>query len=191
MPIEIVKIIAVAGVLIAGVLIGVAHRRRPELPAFGTALSAYFTEPTRATMTVAYAAIAVALVSTAIVLMVDRSVAAVVAAVGSCAGAVLLVPVSATTQRNATTVRSEAIRRVHRYSAVAAFLSVGIAMAASAHPAVARASVPNIPVTFFGVLGVVLVGVVLCSRPGATQGLRQKAMLCVLGMWILANAAAG
>lgn len=139
-------------------------------------------------MAVAYAAIAVALVATAAAFMAKASVAAVAAALACCVGAVLLIPVSATTQRNAASVRSDATRRVHRYSAVAAFVAVGCAMGASAYFAIAEG---NISVAFLGVLGVALVGIVLCSSPGATYGLRQKAMLFVLGMWILANAGAG
>jgi hypothetical protein len=173
---------AIAGVLIAGVLIGVAHFRRPELPAIEIPLSAYFTYPTRAFMTGAYASIAVALVSTAVVLMADSKVVDVVTALACCAGAVLLGPVAATTQRSATAIRSEATRRVHRYVAVSTFLAVGVAMAVSAYAAIVRA---NVFIAFPGVLGAILVSIVLCSRPSPVYGLRQKLVLGVLGIWIL------
>lgn len=186
MPIA--RILAVAGVVLAGVLILVAHRRRRELPAREIALSVYFTDPTRATMTAAYAAIALALVATACLELDRASGAETVAAVACVVAAILLAPVAWTTQRNALVVRSNAIRRAHRYAAVSAFLAAGVAMAASAVGAITRA---NMPVLLLGVIGAALVAVVLRSQPGPTYGLWQKLLLGVLGGWIVAVAAAG
>jgi Sec-independent protein secretion pathway component TatC len=188
MPITIARIVAITGVILAGVLIVIAHRRRPELRASEIALSVYFTDPTRATMTSAYAAIMAALFSTAFALATDMHVAALVTAVACCVGAVLLVPVVATTQRNATIVRSETIKRVHRYAAAAAFVAVGVAMAVSACAAITEA---NVPVVIFGFFGAALVILVLRSKPGAAHGLRQKILLATLGLWIVVIAIAG
>ncbi len=91
MPIA--RIIAVAGVVLAGVLILAAHRRRRELPAREIALSVYFTEPTRAIMTAAYAAIAVALVATACLELDLADRAGAVAAVACVVAAILLASV--------------------------------------------------------------------------------------------------
>ena len=139
-------------------------------------------------MTSAYAAIVVALSSTAFVLTTHTHIAATVTAVACCAGAVLLLPVVATTQRNATVVRSEAIRLVHRYAAAAAFVAVGVAMAVSAYAAIAEA---NALIAILGFLGSVLVIRVLWSKPGAVYGLRQKLLLATLGLWIVSIAMAG
>jgi hypothetical protein len=182
MPTTLPKIVAITGVLLAGILIVVAHRRRPELPASEVALSVYFTAPTRSIMHFAYAAIAAALISVAFLLALNMGVASLVAAVACCIGSALLVPVVATTQRDATILRSDEIRRAHRYAAAAAFASVGVAMAVSVFAAIVR---PNAAVPILGALGAVLVILVLRSRPGPTHGLLQKLFLFVLGLWII------
>ncbi len=187
MPIA--RLIAVASIILAGVLIGLAHWRRRDLPLREIALSAYFTEPTRSTMNAAYAAIAVALVATALIELHAGGGPGTIAAIACGAAASLLAPVAATTQRDAATVRSDATRRTHRRAAVAAFAAAGVAMAASAVGAFA--SVDDVPVFSLGVLGAVLVVVVLQSQPGPTYGLRQKLLLGALGGWIMAVAAGG
>lgn len=186
MPIA--RLIAVASITLAGVLIGLAHWRRRDLPLREIALSAYFTEPTRSTMNAAYAAIAVALVATALIELHAGGGPGMIAAIACGAAASLLAPVAATTQRDAATVRSDATRRTHRRAAVAAFAAAGIAMAASAVGAFASV---DVPVFSLGVLGAVLVVVVLQSQPGPTYGLRQKLLLGALGGWIMAVAAGG
>ncbi|MCZ2135870.1 MAG: DUF998 domain-containing protein [Burkholderiales bacterium] len=186
MPIA--RFVAIAAVILAGVLVGVAHRRRRDLPFRETALSAYFTKPTRSTMNAAYAAIAAALVATALVELQAGGGVGTIAAIACAAAAVLLAPVAATTQRDAATVRSDATRRTHRRAAVAAFAAAGVAMAASAAGAFARA---DVPVVSLGVVGTVLVVVVLRSQPGPTYGLRQKLLLGALGGWVVAVAAVG
>lgn len=184
---QIARIAAIAGVLIAGVLIGAAHRRRRDLQAREIALSVYFTEPTRATMAAAYAAIAVALLATAWLELDAATTAGTLTAIACTVAAVLLAPVAATTQRNATTVRSEASRLAHRYTAVCAFLAAGVGMVTSA----LAAFTANVPVFLFGVIGAFLVAVVVRSQPGPTYGLRQKLLLAALGAWIVAVAASG
>ncbi|MFZ5637044.1 MAG: hypothetical protein ACOY82_10740 [Pseudomonadota bacterium] len=188
MPITIARVVTITSVLFAGALIVVAHRRRPELRTSDIALSVYFTAPTRATMVFAYAAIMAALLSTAVVLAMDRHVAAQASAVACCVGAALLAPVVATTQRDVMIVRSETVRRLHRHAAAAAFVAVGVAMAASACAAIAEA---NAVVVVPGFLGAVLVLRVLRSKPGAAHGLRQKCLLAMLGLWIVAIATTG
>lgn len=188
MPITIARMVAIVGVVAAGTLIVVAHRRRPELRESEIALSVYFTAPTRGTMTAAYAAIMAALLSTAFTLATTMHAAALATAVACCAGAALLVPVVATTPREATIIRSEATRRVHRYAAAAAFVAAGVAMAVSACAAIAEG---NAPVAILGCLGAVLVIRVLRSRPGAEHGLWQKRLLAALGLWIVSIAIAG
>ncbi|MFZ5635838.1 MAG: hypothetical protein ACOY82_04555 [Pseudomonadota bacterium] len=188
MPITIARVVAIASILFAGALIVVAHRRRPELRASDIALSVYFTAPTRATMVFAYAAIMAALLSTAFVLAMDRHLATLASAVACCVGAALLAPVAATTQRDATIVRRETIRRIHRHAAAAAFAAVGVAMAVSACAAIA---VANAPIAILGLWGAVLVIRVLRSKPGAAHGLRQKCLLAMLGLWIVAIATTG
>ena len=186
MPIA--RLAAIASVMLAGVLIGAAHYRRRDLKAREVALSVYFTEPTRVTMATAYAAIAVSLLATARLELDAGTGAGTITAVACTVAAVLLAPVAATTQSNATASRSDATRLTHRYAAVCAFLAAGFAMAASAPAAIASA---NVPVFFFGVLGAFLVGVVLRSRPSPTYGLRQKLLLGALGGWIVAVAGGG
>ncbi len=188
MPATIARVIAISGVILAGVLIVIAHRRRPELRASEIALSVYFTAPTRAIMVSAYAAIMAALLSTAFVLAIDMQATPFVSAMACCAGAVLLAPVVATTQRDAAIMRSEAVRRIHRHAAAAAFVAVGVAMVASACAAITEA---DAPVATLGVLGAVLVARVLRSKPGAGYGLRQKLMLATLGLWIVSIAMTG
>jgi hypothetical protein len=188
MPISFVRIVAIAGVLLAGALIMIAHRRRPDLPASQTALSIYFTDPTRAIMTSAYAAIAGSLVFTAFVIGINTHTASLVAAVACCICALFLIPVVATTQRHATVVRSDAIRRTHRYAAATAFASAGVAMAASS---ICAAMEGNTSIAMLGAAGVVLVSRTLMSTPGPTHGLRQKQCLVVLGLWIVATAITG
>jgi hypothetical protein len=185
MPTTLAKIVAIAGVLLAGILIVVAHRRRPDLPASEVALSVYFTVPTRSIMHSAYAAIAAALISVAFLLALNMGIASIVVAVACCIGAALLVPVIATTQRDATIVRSDEIRRAHRYAAATAFASVGLAMAVSVFAVMVKS---NAAVPILGAVGTVLVSLVLRSRPGPTHGLRQKLFLFVLGLWIMAIA---
>lgn len=188
MPMNIARVVAIASVILAGAFVVIAHRRRPELPASEIALSVYFTAPTRATMLSAYAAIMAALLSTAFVLTIGTHVAGLVSAVACCVGAVLLAPVVATTQRNATVVRSETIRRIHRHAAAAAFLAVGVAMAMSAYAAIIEA---DMQIAILGVFGAALVIPVLRSKPGAAHGLRQKLLLATLGLWIMAIAITG
>lgn len=188
MPISFVKIVAITSALLAGVLIVVAHRRRPDLLMSETALSIYFTDPTRGIMTFAYAAIAASLVSTAFVTGINTHTASLVAAVACSVGALFLIPVVATTQRNATVVRSDAVRRIHRFAAATAFASAGVAMAVSAIGAAMRG---NTSVALLGVAGVLLVSRTLASKPGPTHGLRQKQFLVVLGLWIVATAITG
>lgn len=188
MPITIARVVAIVGVILAAVLIMVAHRRRPELGASEIALSVYFTVPTRATMVCAYAGIMAALLSTAFVLTMDMHATALVTAAACCVGAVLLIPVVATTQRHATVARSEVTKRTHRYAAAAAFVAVGVAMTVSACAAIAEA---NMLVAVLGFVGAVLVIRVLRSKPGAAHGLRQKLTLAILGLWILAITIAG
>ena len=100
----------------------------------------------------------------------------------------MLIPVAATTQRNATIVRSEAVKRLHRYSAIAVFLAAGIAFAVSACAAVVQT---NARVAISGVIGAVLVGIVLGSKPSSVYGLRQRLVLAMLGIWIVAIATTG
>jgi hypothetical protein len=185
MPITLAKIVAIVGVLLAGILIVAAHRRRPDLPAFEVALSVYFTAPTRSIMHCAYAAIATALISVAFLLALNMSIASLAVAVACCIGSALLVPVVVTTQRDAMIVRSDEIRRAHRYAAAVAFASVGVAMAVSVFAAIVKS---NVVVPILGAVGAVLVSLVLRSRPGPTHGLRQKLFLFVLGLWIIAIA---
>lgn len=179
------KILAIACVLLAGILIVVAHRRRPDLLASEVALSVYFTAPTRSIMLSAYAAIATALIFVSFLLALNMGIASLVAAAACCIGSALLVPVVATTQRDATIVRSDEIRRAHRYAATVAFASVGVAMAVSAFAAIDKS---NAAIPILGAFGAVLVSLVLTSRPGPMYGLRQKLFLFVLGLWIMAIA---
>jgi hypothetical protein len=188
MPTTIARVAAIACVVLAGALIVIAHRRRPELRASEIALSVYFTAPTRATMTAAYAAIMAALLSAAFVLATDMHPATLVSAAACYVGAVLLAPVIVTTQRNAAIVRSETIKRIHRHAAGAAFVAVGVAMAVSARVAIAET---NAPVAMLGLLGAILVALVLRSKPGGGYGLRQKLMLATLGLWIVSIAMTG
>jgi len=188
MPISFVKIAAITSALLAGVLIVAAHRRRPELLTSETALSIYFTDPTRSIMKFAYAAIAASLVSTAFVIGINKHAASLVAAVACCVCALFLIPVVATTQRNSTIVRSDAIRRTHRYTAATAFASAGAAMAVSAIDAAIGGKTT---VAILGIAGVVLVSRALVSKPGPTHGLRQKQFLVVLGFWIVTTAFTG
>lgn len=185
MPISTARIFAVVGVILAGVLIIIAHRRRPDLRASEMALSVYFTHPTRAIMFFAYAAIAVALLSTALILFTEIHASAAVTAAACCVGAVLLVPVVATTSPGPMTIRTETTKRVHRHAAAGAFAAVGVAMAVSACAAIADA---NALVAILGFSGAALVIRVLYGNPGAKHGLRQKLTLIILGLWIVAIA---
>lgn len=182
------RVIAIISVVLAGVFIVLAHRRRPDLPASEIALSVYFTDPTRALMTSAYAAIAAALLSTAFLLALNMRAALFVAVVACCVGAALLIPVVATTQRNAAVMRSEAIRCVHRYSATAAFLAVGVAMAVSAWSAIGDA---NVLVAIPAVIGTVLVSQVIRNNLNPPHGRRQRLLFVALGVWIVAIAITG
>jgi hypothetical protein len=188
MSITFEKIVAITGVLLACALIIVAHRRRPDLQASETALSIYFTDPTRTIMTCAYAAIAASLVSTSVVIGVNMRADSLVVASACCVSALFLIPVVGTTQRNATVVRSDEIRRAHRYTAVSAFASAGVAMAVSS---IYAGIDGNVSVAVLGAAGVVLVSRTLMSKPGPTHGLRQKQFLVVLGLWIVAIAISG
>lgn len=179
------RFFAVVGVILAGVLIIFAHRRRPELRASETALSAYFTHPTRAIMAFAYAAIAAALLSTAFILSREMNAPAAVAAAACCVGAMLLVPVVATTSRSPLATRTEMTKRAHRYAAAGAFVAVGVAMAVSACTAIADA---NALVAVLGFFGAVLVIRVIHGNSGAKHGLWQKLLLVILGLWIMASA---
>lgn len=183
MATEALRIAAGAGVIIAGALIGLAHRMRSDLSGREHALSTYFAGRTRGVMATAYAALTAALAATAGVL--DAVDLGGRLACGACAlAAILLIPVVASTNREPGVPRSTSVRLVHRYSAAAAFGSIAVAMASSAIDAW-----PASPLIFsFGVLGAALAVVVLSSRPGQTYGLRQRLLLGAVGAWVLAVA---
>lgn len=188
MPTTIARVVASVCVIVAAVLILIAHRRRLELPASEIALSVYFTDPTRNIMISAYAAIAAALFSVSVVVTTQVRATTAVIAVACCIGAILLAPVVATTQRDITMTRSEATRRVHRYAAASAFAAIGVAMAVSACVAIKDA---DVPVAVLGLFGTTMVGRVLQRKQSATHGLQQKIMLATLGFWIITIAVTG
>jgi len=188
MPTTIARVVASICVIVAAVLILIAHRRRPELPASEIALSVYFTDPTRSIMISAYAAIAAALFSVSVVVTTQVRTTTAVIAVACCIGAILLAPVVATTQRDITMTRSEATRRVHRYAAASSFAAIGVALAASAYAAIVDA---DMPVAILGFFGTIVVARVLQHKQASTHGLRQKILLAILGLWIITIAVTG
>lgn len=188
MLVPIARAAAIIGVIAAGILIVVAHRRRPEFVASDVALSVYFTYPTRGLMTSAYAAIAVALCSTAAALTTTAYGANLITAAACCIAAVLLIPVVATTQRSTVTIRREATRRAHRYAAFSAFLTIGIAMVASTYNAINEF---DAPLAVLGFLGITLVVSVLKGKSAPLHGLKQRLLLAILGLWVVTIALTG
>lgn len=188
MPTAIARVVASVCVIVAAVLILIAHRRRPELPASEIALSVYFTDPTRKIMISAYAAIAAALFSVSVIVTTQIRATATAIAAACCIGAVLLVPVVATTQRDITMTRSEATKRIHRYAAASAFAAIGVAMAVSAYVAIVDV---DVPIAVLGLFGTTMAGRVLQRKQSATHGLQQKIMLAILGLWIITIAVTG
>lgn len=188
MTTALLKIAAALSVLLACTLIAIAHHRRPDLPGFQTPLSIYFTAPTRSIMNSAYAAIAISLAITASLIGKTMHYASLAASAACCVGALSLIPVAATTQHSAAAPRSEATKRAHRYAAVTAFASIGMAMALSAIDAIFAS---NLTVLIPGTLGSMLAGRAVLSKPGPTHGLQQKLLLSALAFWIIAVAITG
>lgn len=188
MTADLLKITATSSILLACTLIAIAHYRRPDLPASETPLSIYFTTPTRSIMNSAYATISTSLAFTALIIGKSMHYASLAAALACYVGALSLIPVAATTQRNAVVIRSDATRRAHRYAAATAFASIGMAMTLSAIDAIIAT---NITVLIISSLGSVLAGRALLSKPGPTHGLRQKLFLSALAFWVIAVAITG
>jgi hypothetical protein len=180
------RVVAVLGALAfcAGVL--AAHRLRADLPALQTTLSVYFSGRTRAWMLGAYLALALALLAVAIMLAsTTPSVLRALAALLCLLTALCLVPIGLTARQDtaSTDARSPVTVRLHRWTALLAFVSI---VAAILGYAASMAMPPWVQVAAFalGAIALAALSGMVLIRPGPYHGAMQKVLAAAMVSWI-------